>query len=114
MTIVVLIVALFIAVLLVLFGAQNAQPVSLHFFSWESSSVPLVLSLGVAMFIGALLTFVVTLPGRLSAWGERRGMQHRLDERRRDDLRPPPPAAPIPPTTPAPAAPAEPPASNEV
>ncbi len=99
MTIVVLIVALFIAVLLVLFGAQNAQPVSLHFFSWESSSVPLVLALGVALFLGALLTFVVTLPGRLNAWRERRGMQYRLDEQHRDE---PPPT------------PGEPPASNDV
>ena len=93
MTIVALIAALFIAVLLVLFGAQNAQPVSLHFFNWESSAVPLVLALGVAVLLGALLTFVVTLPGRLSAWRERRGMQHRLDERLREDLRPQPPTA---------------------
>ena len=97
MTIVALIAALFIAVLLVLFGAQNAQPVSLHFFSWESSAVPLVLALGVAVLLGALLTFVVTLPGRLSAWRERRGMQHRLDERLRENLQPPTATSPRPP-----------------
>jgi len=78
-TIVALIGVLFIATLLVVFGAQNAQPVSLYFFRWESSPVPLVLALGLAMLLGALLSFLVSFPGRVQAWRERRGLRHEVE-----------------------------------
>ena len=107
MSIVILIIGLVVGILLVLFGAQNAQPVSLHFFGWDSASVPLVLALGVAMLVGGLLTLIVSVPGRVHGWRERRALQREVETQHRAAV--PPQAPPAPPS----AAPEEPRASDE-
>ena len=78
-----LIIGLLVGILLVLFGAQNAQPVSLHFFGWESSSVPLVLALGIALLLGAALALIFSVPGRVHGWRERRGLERQVEEQGR-------------------------------
>ena len=79
MIVVKLMVTLLVGVLLVLFGAQNAQPVSLKFFSWESTDVPLVLALGLALFVGAILCALLAAPGLLSGWREHRPEAPRVE-----------------------------------
>jgi uncharacterized integral membrane protein len=92
-----LILGLLFGVLLVLIGAQNAQPVSMHVFGWQSSSVPLVLALAAALAIGAFLAFLASIPGRIRGWHERRSLQQQLEEaRRRLAIPPPPPVTPLP------------------
>jgi uncharacterized integral membrane protein len=87
-----LIVGVVIGGVLALFGAQNAQPVSLHFFGWESLDVPLVLALGVALLIGAVLSAIFAAPGQLHGWRERRALERRIPE----VVVAPAPAAPVP------------------
>jgi uncharacterized integral membrane protein len=74
-----LVVGLFIGILLVVFGAQNAQLVSIHFFGWQTSSVPLVLALGLALLVGMLLSFILSIPSRFQGMRQRRALQRRID-----------------------------------
>ena len=69
-----LIIGLLVGILLVLFGAQNAQLVSLRFFGWESSSVHLVLALGIALLLGGVLSLLGSAPGRIHGWREHRAL----------------------------------------
>ncbi|MEI6136486.1 MAG: lipopolysaccharide assembly protein LapA domain-containing protein [Chloroflexota bacterium] len=79
MSIASLIVGLIVGIALVVFGAQNAQPVSVRAFAWESTSVPLVLALGLALLLGVVLTLLASIPGRLRARNERRALEQELE-----------------------------------
>ena len=60
-----LIAALLVAIVLVVFGAQNTQAVTFHFLMFKAPSAPMVLALFVAALLGALLGWIVstaTLP----------------------------------------------------
>ncbi len=78
-----LIIGLVVGIALVVFGAQNAQSINVHFFAWESSSVPLVFALGASMLVGAILTLLVSIPGRIRGRGVRRALERELAERDR-------------------------------
>ena len=82
MNVVGLILALLIAIGLVVFGAQNSQPVNIHLFNWESTSVPLVLALGVAMLVGAIIALLASIPGRIRRRRERRAREREIAELR--------------------------------
>jgi len=64
---------------LVVFGAQNTQSVSFHFVTWETSTVPVVLALAIAVLVGVLLSWIVSVPGRFSGMRQRRSLQHEID-----------------------------------
>jgi uncharacterized integral membrane protein len=70
-----LIVALLLGTVLVVFGAQNTQAVTLHFLLFKLPSEPLVLALSAAVFLGALLAWIVTAPGQLRRRRERHGLE---------------------------------------
>jgi uncharacterized integral membrane protein len=69
---VVLIFALLVAILLVIFGAQNTQLVSVHFLMIDTGSVSLAVVIVISAVIGAVLASLI------GVWGSiRRGFQGR-------------------------------------
>jgi uncharacterized integral membrane protein len=70
-----LIAALLVALVLVVFGAQNTQAVTFHFLMFKAPSTPMVLALFVAAVLGTLLGWIVSAPGRFRRMRERRGLQ---------------------------------------
>jgi len=78
-----LILGLLIATMLVVFGAQNTQSVSFHFLGWDTPSIPVVLAVAIAVALGALLAWTVSLPGRYRGRRDRRALQHQLQAQER-------------------------------
>ncbi|MDA0269532.1 MAG: LapA family protein [Chloroflexi bacterium] len=74
-----LVLAMLIGILLVLFGAQNAQAVNLHFLAWETTSVPLVLALGIAMLVGVVMSLLLSIPTRIHGRQERRALTRQIE-----------------------------------
>ena len=70
--------ALILATAVVLFGAQNTQAITFHFLMFKVPSVPLVLPLFGAVLLGALLSWVVSAPGRFRRMRQRRGLQSQV------------------------------------
>lgn len=81
-----LIVGVLLAAALVVLGAQNTQSVTFQFLAWETPSVPVVLALAIGVLAGVLLSWIVSIPGRVHGMRERRALQHEVDRRE------PPPA----------------------
>ena len=77
MNILKLIVGLLLAAVLVVVGAQNTQSVTFRFIEWETPAVPMALGLAIAVLIGVLLGWIVSVPGRIH--GQRRSLQHEVD-----------------------------------
>lgn len=80
-----LIAALLVAIVLVVFGAQNTQSVTFHFLVFKAPSAPMVLALFVAALLGVLLGWIVSAPGRFRRRRERRGLQGQVAEHERAD-----------------------------
>lgn len=80
-----LIAALLVAIVLVVFGAQNTQTVTFHFLVFKAPSAPMVLALFVAALLGALLGWIVSAPGRFRRLRERRGLQGQVAAHGRAD-----------------------------
>jgi uncharacterized integral membrane protein len=74
-----LILGLLLAAALVVFGAQNTQSVSFHFVVWDTPAVPVVLALAIAVLVGVLLSWIVSIPGRFHGMRQRRSLQHEVD-----------------------------------
>lgn len=70
-----LIAALLVATVLVVFGAQNTQAITLHFLMFKVPAMPMVLALFAAVLLGALLGWIVSVPGRFRGMHERRGLR---------------------------------------
>ena len=68
-----------VAALLVVVGAQNTQSVAFHFLFWETRSMPVMLALAIAVLLGALLAWIVSIPGRYRGMRSHRDLQHRVD-----------------------------------
>lgn len=60
------ILALMLGVALALFGAQNQDPVALHFLGFSSRLVPVSLAILAAAVVGLLVGLLVMLPGRIT------------------------------------------------
>lgn len=60
-----LVLALIFAGVLVLFGVQNTEPVTVHFLWLTARAMPLSLAIVGGAVIGALLSVLVGLPGRV-------------------------------------------------
>ncbi|MEX2228125.1 MAG: LapA family protein [Dehalococcoidia bacterium] len=73
-----LILGLLLASVLVVFGAQNTQSVSFHFLGWDTPSAPVVLALAIAVLLGVILTWMVSVPGRFRGRRERRALKHQV------------------------------------
>jgi uncharacterized integral membrane protein len=73
-----LIVGLILAGVLVAFGAQNTQAITLHFLIFKAPSMPMVLALFAAALLGALLAWVVSAPDRFRRMRERRGLRSQV------------------------------------
>lgn len=80
-----LIAALLVAIVLVVFGAQNTQAVTFHFLMFKAPSAPMVLALFVAALLGALLGWIVSAPGRFRRMRERRGLRGQVAAHERAD-----------------------------
>lgn len=77
----VLILLLILAVLLVLFGVQNPQPVTVSFLSLQAANLSLSLVVVISAIVGAALVAL------LSAWGAiQRGLRSRREIKQRADL----------------------------
>jgi uncharacterized integral membrane protein len=63
---------------LVAFGAQNTQSVTLHFLVFKAPSMPMVLALFAAALLGALLALIVSAPDRFRRMRERRGLRSQV------------------------------------
>jgi len=83
MNIVRLILALVVAALLVVFGAQNTQSVSFRFVTWETTAIPVVLALAIALLLGALLAWMVSVPGRFRGMRSNRRLRHQVEDQER-------------------------------
>lgn len=70
---------LLVATILVVVGAQNTQSVTFHFLFWETRAMPVVLALAIAVFLGALLAWIVSIPGRYRGMRSHRDLQHRAE-----------------------------------
>ena len=79
MNILKLIVGLLLAAVLVVVGAQNTQSVTFRFIEWETPAVPMALGLAIAVLIGVLLGWIVSVPGRIHGMRQRRSLQHEVD-----------------------------------
>jgi len=79
-----LIAALIVAIVLVVFGAQNTQAVTFHFLMFKAPSTPMVLALFLAALLGALLGWIVSAPGRFRLMRERRGLQGQVAAHQRE------------------------------
>ena len=73
-----LIVALVIAAVLVVFGAQNTQLVTFHFLTFELGPAPVILAVFAAAIAGALLAWIVSAPGRFRGMRRRRDLEHQV------------------------------------
>ena len=60
-----IVLAVLLAVVLAVFGAQNTEMVTLHFLGWTARALPLALVILGGAVLGALLGFLVGLPGRV-------------------------------------------------
>lgn len=60
-----LVLALILAGVLALFGVQNTEAVTLHFLWFTARAMPLSLAIVGGAVIGALLSLLVGLPGRV-------------------------------------------------
>jgi hypothetical protein len=63
-----LIAALLVAMVLVVFGAQNTQAVTFHFLTFKAPSTPMVLALFMAALLGALLGWIISAPRTIPAY----------------------------------------------
>ena len=64
------VLAVILAGVLALFGVQNTETVTLHFLWFSARAMPLSLAIVGGAVVGALLSLVVGLPGRV-----RRGLK---------------------------------------
>ena len=111
-----LIVALVIATVLVVFGAQNTQLVTFHFLTFELGPAPVILAVFAAAIAGALLAWIVSAPGRFRGMRRRRDLEHQVaaaDQRDAERVRavsapPAPPQTAVRPGTERPAPPPHP------
>lgn len=79
-----LIAALIVAIVLVVFGAQNTQAVTFHFLMFKAPSTPMAFALFLAALLGALLGWIVSAPGRFRRMQERRGLQGQVAAHQRE------------------------------
>ena len=70
-----LVAGLIVLTIVVMFGAQNTQTVTLHFLMFKVPSAPLVLALFAAVVLGALLGWIVSAPGRFRRMRERHHLE---------------------------------------
>ena len=78
---VILILVLLVAILLVIFGAQNTQLVSVHFLMIDTGSVSLALVIVISAVIGAVLASLI------GVWGSiRRGFRGRRADQQKAAL----------------------------
>lgn len=68
-----LIAAIIIAILLVIFGAQNTVQVSITFLGWSTQLAPLGVVILISGFVGFVVAYLVGLQG---------AVRHRLEKRR--------------------------------
>lgn len=73
-----LIALLIVLALVVVFGAQNTQTVTIHFLMFKVPAAPMVLALSVAVLLGALLGWITSAPGRFRRMRQRRGLQSQV------------------------------------
>ena len=73
-----LIVGLILAMALVVFGAQNTQLVTFHFLMFDAGPAPVIFAVFAAALVGALLSWIVSAPGRFRGMRRRRDLEHQV------------------------------------
>lgn len=79
-----LVVTLLLAMVLVVFAAQNTQSVTLRFLTFETPPVPILLAVAVSATVGALLGWIVSAPGAFRRMRQRRSLEHDVQVMERD------------------------------
>ena len=78
-----LVAGLVVLTVVVVFGAQNTQAVTLHFLMFKVPSAPLVLALFAAVVLGTLLGWIVSAPGRFRRMRERHQLEGQVEAQNR-------------------------------
>ena len=73
-----LITALAVATVLVVFGAQNTQSVTFHFFMFDLGPAPIVFAVFVAAFLGAAVGWLFSVPGSIRGDRSRRHLEQEV------------------------------------
>ena len=63
---------------LVILGAQNTQSVSLHFLMFDVGAVPVVVILLASVLAGAILGWIMSVPGRFRGARVRRDLERQV------------------------------------
>ena len=71
-------VGLILATVLVVFGAQNTQSVTFHFLMFDAGPAPVIFVVFAAALVGALLSWIVSTPGRFRGMRRRRDLEHQV------------------------------------
>ncbi len=95
---VLLVVAFILGVLLTVFGVQNTEGVRVNFLGFSTGSAPLALVILASALVGAALTFLIGLRGRIRTSLELRRRDRRVRELEAE-LRARPGASAAPPPT---------------
>lgn len=77
---VLLVVAFILGVLLTVFGVQNTEGVRVNFLGFSTGSAPLALVILASALVGAALTFLIGLRGRIRTSLELRRRDRRVRE----------------------------------
>lgn len=78
MSTVLLILAFILGALLAIFGLQNLEPQRVNFLNFSSGEIPLALVIFTSALVGAILTFLIGLRGRIHSSLELRRKERRL------------------------------------
>jgi uncharacterized membrane protein YciS (DUF1049 family) len=84
MRIIVMLLVLVVAVVMVIFGAQNTRPVTVQFLNYASGEVSLSLVIVIAAMLGAMLSALLNLSSSIQRSLRDRGARRRLEARNRE------------------------------
>jgi len=74
-----LIFSLVLAIILVIFALQNAEPVIIQFFGWEKS-IPVVLLILVSALVGMIVSAIFSIGSTRKLRQEKRDLKNRVEE----------------------------------
>ncbi len=80
-----LIVILIFGLFTAFFATQNTGAISLHFLDYTVSSIPAYIALGLALLIGILLSWILSLANRISSLVIMRGKESKIKDFKKEN-----------------------------